>query len=146
MFSQDGKCLACVQKNRPAWQDGLFNGIGGKIEPGEEALDAMIREFKEETGVTFRDWLPFVHLAAERDRDTGEEQSYEIFFYKAFTDKVFDCITMTDEKILVNFVSEIPYRPTEYVRNLKWLVPMALDPYVNGPGGGFIELRDLGGN
>jgi 8-oxo-dGTP diphosphatase len=43
--------VAVVQKKRPEWQKGLYNGIGGKIEPGETSLRAMAREFEEETGV-----------------------------------------------------------------------------------------------
>jgi 8-oxo-dGTP diphosphatase len=38
-------------KNRPEWQNGLWNGIGGKINPGELALDAMTREAQEETEI-----------------------------------------------------------------------------------------------
>lgn len=40
-----------ILKNRPEWQKGKLNGIGGKIEPGETALRAMAREFKEEAGL-----------------------------------------------------------------------------------------------
>ncbi len=33
---------------------GKWNGIGGKIEPGESPEEAVIREAKEETGLTIR--------------------------------------------------------------------------------------------
>ncbi|HRU10630.1 MAG TPA: NUDIX domain-containing protein, partial [Thermoanaerobaculia bacterium] len=48
--------VALVQKERPAWQSGKLNGVGGHIEGHEEVLDAMVREFYEETGVTVVDW------------------------------------------------------------------------------------------
>ncbi len=32
MFSKDEKYVALVIKNKPDWQKGLLNGIGGKIE------------------------------------------------------------------------------------------------------------------
>ena len=39
-----------IEKKRPAWHAGQLNGIGGSIEPGETPLQAVVREFKEETG------------------------------------------------------------------------------------------------
>lgn len=40
-----------IEKQRPEWQKGRLNGVGGKIEPGEADSSAMIREFAEETGL-----------------------------------------------------------------------------------------------
>lgn len=41
-----------ITKNRPQWQAGLLNGIGGRVESTDKTLeDAMVREFREETGV-----------------------------------------------------------------------------------------------
>jgi hypothetical protein len=49
VFSEDSSRVLLVWKNRPAWQAGKLNGIGGKIEAGETPLQAMQREFREET-------------------------------------------------------------------------------------------------
>lgn len=40
-----------IEKNRPAWQVGKLNFPGGKIEDGETPEEAIVREFREETGV-----------------------------------------------------------------------------------------------
>jgi 8-oxo-dGTP diphosphatase len=40
-----------VQKMKPDWQKGFWNGVGGKDEDGEEPIDAMVREFREETKI-----------------------------------------------------------------------------------------------
>ncbi len=40
-----------ILKNKPAWQKGKVNLVGGKIEPGEEPEQAAQRELKEETGL-----------------------------------------------------------------------------------------------
>ena len=46
-FSQ----ILVVLKDRPAWQRGKVNIIGGKIEKDESPQDAAVRELKEESGL-----------------------------------------------------------------------------------------------
>lgn len=50
-FDKEFKHVLLVWKNRPRWQAGKLNGVGGKIEPGEAVRAAMVREFQEETGI-----------------------------------------------------------------------------------------------
>lgn len=59
--------VALVEKNRPEWQKGRMNGIGGHIEEGEAPWDAMVREFWEETGCRTEQlrWKNFVTLSGE---------------------------------------------------------------------------------
>lgn len=40
-----------VKKDRPAWQAGRFNLVGGKIEQGETPEQCAVRELLEETGL-----------------------------------------------------------------------------------------------
>ena len=40
-----------IEKKRPNWMVGKLNGVGGHIEDGETPIDAMVREFKEETNL-----------------------------------------------------------------------------------------------
>jgi 8-oxo-dGTP pyrophosphatase MutT (NUDIX family) len=64
-FSEDLEYLLLIEKKRPKWQAGKLNGIGGKIDDNEEPLDAMVREFKEETTISippFR-WKEYGHIA-----------------------------------------------------------------------------------
>jgi 8-oxo-dGTP pyrophosphatase MutT (NUDIX family) len=43
--------VTLINKQKPAWQKDKWNGVGGKIEEGEDAAAAMAREFFEETGM-----------------------------------------------------------------------------------------------
>lgn len=46
-----GHRILLVEKDRPEWQKGKLNLVGGKIEAGESVADAVIRELREETGL-----------------------------------------------------------------------------------------------
>lgn len=46
-----GGQTALVLKNRPANLAGRWNFVGGKVEDGETAEEAVLREYTEETGV-----------------------------------------------------------------------------------------------
>ena len=49
--SQPGEKVLLVEKDRPAWQSGKLNLVGGKIEEGETPEQAALRELKEEAGL-----------------------------------------------------------------------------------------------
>lgn len=53
------KLLFCKRGHEPYL--GLFNLVGGKIEPGEDGLAAAYRELEEETSITRKDIL-LTHL------------------------------------------------------------------------------------
>lgn len=111
--------VVLVRKNRPDWQAGRLNGVGGHVEPGETSAEAMRREFAEEAGLDLTDWE---HLA------TISWSTGETFFYRLFVDgPVLDATrTMTDERIEIHPVDEIPW--SEGVASLSWLLPLALHP------------------
>ena len=105
-------CL--LLKNRPDWQKGRWNAIGGHIEPGETPLQAMTREFQEEADLE-EDWTQFARLYGK---------DYELF---CFTASRYDpqVSTMTDEPIGWFGVDNLPI---SLVSNARWLIPMAMYP------------------
>lgn len=120
-FSKDTRFVLLIVKERPDWQKGKFNGVGGKIEAGETPIDAMIREFREEAGlVTTRfDWTPLIKTI-----DPTPEKEWEIYFFYSFID-IDLCQTMTDEKLIQVPRKSIGILPI--VNALSWIIPMALD-------------------
>lgn len=108
--------VALLEKNRPAWQAGKLNGIGGHIEDGETAREAMVREFREEAGIEIKSWELFLVMYCP---------DAEIYFYRAFVDcDVFNGLkTMTDERVYDVHITHL----TKFacVPNLYWLLPLA---------------------
>jgi 8-oxo-dGTP diphosphatase len=124
LFDSRGERVVLIRKNRPDWQKGKVNGVGGKIEPNETPMAAMIREFREETGVetTSLDWENFGSM--------WDFHEFEIAFYRAFNSELLaQTKTCTDEFIEkwdVESVTAIFHR-NQIVPNLRWLVPLALE-------------------
>lgn len=119
MFSPDLSRVALIRKNRPKWQAGKLNGIGGHVEDNETHVTAMRREFREETGVDQRYWSPFASLANYK----GQGAFFVAFF--ACRGDVDALRSETDETIEIFRVSELS--PEYCVENLAWLIPLALD-------------------
>ena len=98
-FNKKGDHVVLVHKDRPEWQAGLINGVGGKVEDTDlEYIDAMTREFFEETGMftVAPDWDHFATLHFENDKLGGEAM---VFAYRIFTDDIWTCQTKESEKI-----------------------------------------------
>jgi 8-oxo-dGTP diphosphatase len=118
--------VVLILKLRPDWQMGKWNAVGGKIEHNEKPLGAMIREFREETGMTVADWKPFCVLHGELHGDG----KYDVHFFVAFSPDI-DCVeTKTDERVRVHHLINVP--TIGGVPNLRWLIPMALAHWNNG--------------
>jgi 8-oxo-dGTP diphosphatase len=119
--------VALIKKNRPKWQAGLYNGIGGKVEDGEELIHAMVREFKEETNALVPSWTPFcklIHSAiVSKSMPSGP---WTVHFFKAF--QYIELSQTTDEQVRWWNVQATANRLNNYfVPNLHWLIPMALE-------------------
>lgn len=125
--------ILLIKKNRPAWQQGFLNGIGGKLEPDDyingDSLapqTGMAREFKEECGIatlpsswklsgsmysTEEDWKVFI-LAIELPSELYNT-------YRSMESEVVTSVLLSD--ITFGFRSDI-----RFVSNLPWLLPLVL--------------------
>jgi 8-oxo-dGTP diphosphatase len=127
LICEEDETVALVVKNKPEWQAGLWNAIGGKIEAGETPLAAMIREFQEETGYVTSDWTgSWTRYAVLNGYSPTSEQFCVHFFYRFTAVPLTQVVTTTtDEKIIV-----VPWQlitPKTSMANLRWLLLMALD-------------------
>ncbi len=112
-FDRYQEKVKLILKDRPDWQKGKLNGIGGHIQQGETPFNAMRREFIEEGNLIIHDWKNFAIL-------NGND--FVVHFFRSNVD-VFDSIeSMTDEKIYTACVNCLP---SNVLDNLRWLIPMA---------------------
>ena len=117
-FLHNNSAVVLIEKNRPEWQAGLLNGVGGHIESHDASPhDAMVREFKEETGVYVSPWEHFLTLEGTQAR---------VFCYAATgargTNAINKVQTETDEVIHRVYFRDLHNR--DVVPNLRWIIPI----------------------
>jgi len=123
LFSLDFNNVVLIRKNKPKWQEGLLNGVGGKKEEGEDPHSAMVREFQEETGLYVPEWSFFMEM-------NGDD--WVVNFFWATQDNYDTVESKTSERVEICEVSKIFLRE-DVIQNLKWLIPMCLDKnYISG--------------
>lgn len=49
-FIKQDRNILLLNREKPSWM-GAWNGVGGKLEPGESPRDSVMREVQEETGL-----------------------------------------------------------------------------------------------
>lgn len=114
LMDHERERVVLVRKNRPAWQNGFLNGVGGHIEEGETSHAAMQREFFEETGMGVKVWEWYAQVAGPWGF---------VNFFRAFG-PVDSVQTMEDEKIEVHDIDEV-LAGDRIIPNLSWLLPLA---------------------
>lgn len=112
--------VALIEKLKPAWQAGRLNGIGGKIEPGESGLEAMSREFLEETGIHIlvTDWW----LAGYMRGPVG----FQVYVYKYTGKMVRDVKTIEQERVGLYRVDQVTTHNA--IENVPALIALCLIP------------------
>ena len=118
LFDPFEKYVKLILKERPVWQKGFYNGIGGHIEDGETPVEAMVREFHEEVaGYVINSELRVIFTC----------RGGTVFVFRLYTDDEisFDAVTAkTNESIRHFSVNNLPLNK---MSNLAWLVPFLLE-------------------
>jgi 8-oxo-dGTP diphosphatase len=121
LFSPDYQQVVLIKKEKPAWQAGKLNAVGGKVELGETPVIAMSREFEEEAGLKIDDWKSFCTLSGE---------GYVVHFFYSVSDDFKASKTCTHESVGTYVTSDIiassqPKVP-EILHNISWLMTLVL--------------------
>ena len=139
-FRRDSVLL--IKKNKPDWQKGRLNGVGGKIERSvklangelgwETGSEAMTREFLEETGLSVGeyDWRYVVEVSGT-DKD-GNNWNVIVFTFREDKRHVYTPCGTDEEPVAfypINALPGVSGKPEEatVLFNLLWLIPMCLD-------------------
>lgn len=115
-----------VEKSKPEWQRGFYNGVGGKVEPTDKSpLHAMVREFQEETGVwtAMSDWKFIVEMYSDE---------WKVVVYRHFSDDNWYARDLDEQKTDTDETLKIMYAPSvmghsKVISNLPWLIGMCYD-------------------
>lgn len=122
LFSPDFSEVLLIRKNRPDWQAGLLNGVGGKIEEEDESpVHALVREFEEETGIVIppAQWREYFELKF------GPDQAAVHFFATQWRQDDWNLLPdnpKAKEDEPVEIVNITDY--SSVISNLVWLIPM----------------------
>jgi 8-oxo-dGTP diphosphatase len=118
IFDSSLEKVLLMHKNRPEWQVGKLNGLGGKVEEAETAIQCMVREIREESGLitTEQDWIYLGELR-------GSEWAVDVFSLIHKGNET-DVQTITDEAIEWFLVNDLP---KNVLYNLIWMIPFAIN-------------------
>jgi len=119
LFSEDKKNILVIKKLFPEWQKEKLNGVGGKIELGENPQDTMNRECNEELEIDVI-WKKYMVII---DNDNI------LTLFRAFSDEIFKTKSFNDvgEEIWILDTYRFNNLRKECMYNLHWMVDMALD-------------------
>ena len=117
-FNENLDEVVLIEKQKPKWQKGLLNGVGGKIEPKEQPIESMVREFKEETSLktSIKEWVKYSTLV--------ESGVWVVYVYYSIG-SIKNIKSMTNEKVSIIPLGDLSYM--KKLSNLTWLIPMAID-------------------
>lgn len=102
-FITDGKRVLLIKKNRPDFQKGLYNGVGGLVLENETPVETMIRKAKSETGLQINDWIKI-------DTFPYPETETTLHLFQATVSKKFikNYRTTTDEIVRIFKIDRLP--------------------------------------
>lgn len=117
-FAFFGSDVILIRKARPAFQKGLLNGVGGKLELGENFLQAMVREFYEETKTltSINQWKYHGYL-----NDTHMSGVKVHVLYCQLTEEQYRFLCINNYSVNTNEPIDEPVRPVNIYEELLFL-------------------------
>jgi len=101
--------VVLIHKNRPDWQRGLVNGIGGKVETEDDCiLSAMKREAYEEADIAFKNimigWTHYLDMTGQ----VNKRKHWIVHCFYAILQKDAVIKSKTDEQVSFFHVDNLP--------------------------------------
>jgi 8-oxo-dGTP diphosphatase len=115
VFNEEGDRVLLIHKQRPDYQQGKWNGLGGKIEDGEIPKMAMMREFFEECGIFLSKW-------EDRGRFGNDEWCVHVLTGIADIEQAQQT---TDEPVQSFPITDLPFMTT--MPHTSWLINLCRD-------------------
>lgn len=78
-LKRDNEILLAIKKR--GFGVGKWNGVGGKLEPGETVEEALVRECQEEIGVIPHSWRQMAELDFVQDAETDDPWHMYVYAY-----------------------------------------------------------------
>lgn len=124
-FDEKMETVVLIEKAKPDWQKGLLNGVGGKLEENESPIQAMVREFKEETDCTTfsNQWSEVITMYTNYGGHPDKED-WEVYVFTArlYDYDMLDVRTTTEERVVKMKLSDITIY--YWIDNIPWLLEM----------------------
>ena len=124
-FIKKGEQILMLNRVKSPWM-GIWNGVGGKIEKGEEPKESVLREIMEETGIPLSDveYKGVVTWIVDGSRTGG----MHVFLAEVPKDFEYRTPISTDEGILDwKKISWILHPDNLGLANLKYFLPQMLE-------------------
>lgn len=117
-FDPNGERVVLIEKTKPDFLKGKWNGVGGKVEESDpDIYSAMVREFEEETGVHIPKWSEAFFI----DNQTNQ---YQMWVYFTFSENIYNCKTTTEERVQIVDVKHLDMYKLSY--NVQWFISFVL--------------------
>lgn len=122
VFTPDLEQVLLMHKEKPDWQVGFLNGMGGKVEDGESVVECITRECLEETclSIPVDDWVQFATIINDGGRSPDLAQIE--FFTAIYSSQTSDAKKGDYEEVEWFSVADLP---NNCMQNLYFMIPMA---------------------
>ena len=133
LFDETFEHVLLIKKNRPAWQAGMLNGIGGKVEEFDLSnWYAQAREFFEETGLRIAAdrWRKIAKMVSKNHEDAVDKFSVDVFYAVAPLSYMQEFRSTTDEVVVLHAITYLSLIAEEsgLLPNVPLLIALARTP------------------
>ncbi len=113
----NGKVLILREANKykDGTNEGKYDVVGGRIDPGQRFDESLVREIKEETGMVVKIGKPF-HVGEWRPVVRGEQWQVVGTFFECFSDT--DKVVLSEDHDEYLWIDPKDYKKYNLIENL----------------------------